>query len=150
MDAQEFWDSVEKKPEGCWEWKRGRYAQGYGQVFFDGKTTGAHRVAFALAKGSIPAGLHILHSCDNPPCCNPDHLRAGTHRDNADDKIARGRCRNRLGKGKGDVVRVDPEDQRAAQKAVAEWRDKIGSRLTMGDIFRAGIRHFQKVLREEA
>lgn len=98
MDAQEFWNSVEKKPGSCWEWKRGRYAQGYGQVLFAGKVMGAHRAAYILANGEIPPGLHILHSCDNPPCCNPEHLRAGTHQDNVADKVSRSRCRNGRGR----------------------------------------------------
>ncbi len=50
-----------------------------------------HRIAWEEANGPIPEGLHVLHSCDNPPCCNVGHLFLGTAQDNADDKVAKGR-----------------------------------------------------------
>ena len=51
----------------------------------------AHRLAWEAANGPIPAGLLVLHHCDNPPCCNPAHLYVGTAKDNARDCKARGR-----------------------------------------------------------
>lgn len=50
-----------------------------------------HRAAWIIANGNIPAGLSVLHKCDNPPCCNPDHLFLGDHQINADDMVAKGR-----------------------------------------------------------
>lgn len=52
----------------------------------DGKTVRAHRASWILHNGSIPPGLHVLHSCDNPPCVNPEHLFLGTDKDNAQDR----------------------------------------------------------------
>lgn len=92
MLADTFWSHVEKKASGCWEWSRSRTPQGYGQLVFRRLLTGAHRVAYTIAKGEIPEGMLILHSCDNPPCCNPDHLRAGTQKENGKDMKARKRC----------------------------------------------------------
>jgi hypothetical protein len=54
----------------------------------------AHRYAWILKHGEPKDGLHILHKCDNPPCCNPDHLRLGTHDENMAEMLARGRHNN--------------------------------------------------------
>ena len=54
----------------------------------------AHRLAWELANGPIPAGLNVLHRCDNSHCCNPDHLFVGTQADNMDDMRRKGRARN--------------------------------------------------------
>ncbi len=56
-----------------------------------GEKTYAHRFAFVLAKGPIPAGLNVLHSCDNPRCVNPSHLFLGTTQDNIADKVRKNR-----------------------------------------------------------
>ena len=76
----------------CWEWTA--YVDeedGYGRIGLHGKAIKAHRASFLVHRGEIPDGLHVLHSCDNPPCTNPDHLRLGTHEDNMADKKRRGR-----------------------------------------------------------
>jgi len=76
---------------GCWEWAGHRNLKGYGSAW-DGKTmTRAHRVAYRVFVGAIPEGLFVLHRCDNPPCCNPEHLFLGTHLDNMEDMRNKGR-----------------------------------------------------------
>ena len=75
--------------DACWEFHGARLREGYGQLKFRGDDLHAHRVAYELANGSIPEGLHVLHHCDNPPCCNPRHLYAGTNADNVADRVAR-------------------------------------------------------------
>ena len=74
----------------CWPWLEGRFASGYGSIWLEGKNKRAHRVAYLLANGyeALPC---CLHTCDNPICCNPNHLYAGTHKDNAADMERRGR-----------------------------------------------------------
>lgn len=90
-DAARFWAKVEKT-ENCWWWIAGRTPGGYGQFQMDGRPHPAHRVAWMLTNGRpIPAGLHVLHACDNPPCVRPEHLRLGTVADNMADKAAHGR-----------------------------------------------------------
>lgn len=96
-----FWRYVERVPDpaACWLWVGPRTSSGYGQLR---GTLGrgpqgrrfillAHRVSYSLAKGTIPAGLIVRHSCDNPRCVNPEHLVRGTMADNARDMIRRGR-----------------------------------------------------------
>lgn len=58
---------------------------------FDGKHRRAHTVAWELVNGPIPEGLQVRHLCNNPPCCNVEHLAVGTHADNMADKVAAGR-----------------------------------------------------------
>lgn len=96
-----YWAFVERVPdaEACWLWTGNANPSGYGQISFTVwvRQFGrrhimlAHRVGYTLAKGEIPEGMLVLHSCDNPRCVNPDHLRCGTARDNAADALSRGR-----------------------------------------------------------
>ena len=96
-----FWDKVDVRgPDECWPW-RGADNDGYGAFSVGQRMLGAHRVAFALANGMAPEALssdvHVMHSCDNRPCCNARHLSAGTNLLNIADKIAKGRDRYLLG-----------------------------------------------------
>ena len=76
----------------CWIWKGGKNApNGYGQISYNGKVTGTHRVALILSGVSVPDGMLVLHRCDVRTCVNPDHLFVGTVQDNSDDKVAKGR-----------------------------------------------------------
>ena len=80
-----------KKIDGCWIWQAGTCKDGYGQISYGSKTYRAHRLSYEAYIGKIPKGLIIMHSCDNPLCVNPKHLLLGTHQDNTDDKIKKGR-----------------------------------------------------------
>ena len=72
---------------GCLEFQGYRIKKGYGYIGTEnGKTTTTHRLAWQIAHGPIPEGMFVLHKCDNPPCCNPDHLFLGTNKDNMDDR----------------------------------------------------------------
>ena len=78
-------------PSGCIEWTGTRTRGGYGSIKVDGAMRRVPRVAWALAHGPIPEGMHVLHKCDNPPCCNVEHLFLGTNADNIADRIAKRR-----------------------------------------------------------
>ena len=95
--AQRFSRYTEPREGGCVEWVGSRDKNGYGRITtkVDGITRAfrSHRLAWELAHGPIPAGLWVLHLCDNPPCVNLDHLLLGTARDNNHDMKAKGRAR---------------------------------------------------------
>jgi len=78
-------------PGGCLVWGKYTAKNGYGQLGIHSKAMQAHRLAWTLANGPIPPGLKVLHRCDNPPCCNPDHLFLGTQADNVADMVAKNR-----------------------------------------------------------
>ncbi len=91
---ERFWAKVDATggPEACWPWRAGRHKQGYGRFTPPGGPLSlAHRVACELAHGPAPTGIDALHACDNPPCCNPAHLRWATHAENMRDMLRRGR-----------------------------------------------------------
>ena len=75
----------------CREWTKGRTPRGYGKRTWQGRTLGAHRVAWIEAHGPIPDGIEVCHHCDNPPCIEVAHLFLGTSQDNADDMVRKGR-----------------------------------------------------------
>lgn len=87
-----FWGKVQRAADHeCWPWLAGKTRGGYGRIKVDGRLELAHRIAYQLTTGEIPAGLKVMHECDNPSCCNPAHLRLGTQADNVHDMWAKGR-----------------------------------------------------------
>lgn len=95
----QFWSHVEKTG-GCWLWRGTKRnpepRRAYGVFRKDGQRVSAHRLAWELQYGPIPAGrgYHgtcVLHSCDNPSCVRPQHLFLGTNGDNVADSVRKGR-----------------------------------------------------------
>lgn len=99
MSRRPFESFLRATPSGCIEWtgvtakSNGRDSHRYGRVTIGDRKFLAHRVAFERASGPIPAGMLVLHRCDNTRCCNPAHLFLGTHADNMADMRAKGRSR---------------------------------------------------------
>lgn len=78
----------------CWEWKGPRGRDGYGQLQVGQRPVRVHRLSYEWFIGPIPEGLHVCHHCDFPACANPDHLFAGTDKDNNLDMVRKGRQRH--------------------------------------------------------
>lgn len=74
-----------ERESGCLEWAGAKDRRGYGNVRWDGKLWGAHRLAYHLLVAPVERGVEVCHACDNPPCCNTEHLFLGTHADNMHD-----------------------------------------------------------------
>jgi len=112
-DVVRFWSNIDIGSHNeCWGWELSTSSGGYGKVKIKRKVLVSHRVAFELMNGEIGKGMHILHSCDNRLCCNPAHLRQGTHTDNMADMKKRKRCfrfkphGRKLTKEKADEIRA--------------------------------------------
>ena len=78
QDFERFWSRVDQRGvDECWGWQAGKHIRGYGVLRWEGTSQCAHRVAWQLTYGLIPAGKNVLQSCRNPLCCNPAHLFLG-------------------------------------------------------------------------
>jgi hypothetical protein len=132
-DMARFWAKVDKGgPEECWLWTGERNHRGYGRVYSEGttSTTSAHRVSLRIATGNPGADLLVLHSCDNPPCVNPAHLRYGTHEENMIDMSSRGRADDRKGSANTQA------------KLTEEDVPEIRARLRAGESLRSAARDY--------
>jgi hypothetical protein len=130
VDPSHFWARVDVAGD-CWTWTGSRFPDGYGQVHHDGSSHGAHRIAWALAnQACLLPGYVVRHDCDNPPCCNPDHLRPGTVADNAADMVSRGRSTR--GRSRSIPTGADSpawrEQCRRGHDAALRYRTKDGVR----------------------
>jgi hypothetical protein len=103
-----FWTKVDAPSDfQCWTWKGSANEKGYGRF----ENAPAHRWSFEFFNGPIPAGKMLLHSCDNPACVNPKHLRADTHWANERDAVARNRyCNAKLTEDQVRYIRRNPDN----------------------------------------
>lgn len=129
----DFWALVDERgADECWEWQGKRLATGYGFLWYR-RTIQAHRLAWILFHGmEPPPKMYVRHTCDNPPCCNPNHLRLGTPRDNTQDMMGKGRH----------AMQARPEEMKAQLRAtlrrqreqgITPVRKKIGPNMRPGD-----------------
>lgn len=97
--------------KNCWEWNRVG-SSAYPQI----KSRYLHHVVFELFNGPRPAGKWVLHSCDNKQCVNPNHLYAGTAKDNAMDRV-----RNGHGRGDKPVLTAEQRSEMKVLRLVSGW-----------------------------
>lgn len=113
MNPELIESRVVKSPfTGCWDWQMAKTIQGYGNLGIMQVNWKAHRASYAIFRGPIPDGLQVLHTCDNPSCCNPDHLWLGTNDDNVADKVAKGRQHSPKGEA-NPRAKITEDDVRA-------------------------------------
>ncbi len=84
-----FFKKLSKKDSGCWEWNGYKDRDGY--RMWCNNWLKEQRASFKLFLGDIPNSLLVRHTCHNPSCCNPEHLKLGTAQDNATDCVKAGR-----------------------------------------------------------
>jgi hypothetical protein len=156
QDVERFLAKIDRRSEtDCWEWTAGKRA-GYGRFRVGEQLYVATRLMWRLTHGVDPIGQLVLHACDNPGCCNPNHLFIGTDDDNNRDKESKRRGNHPNGENNGlakltteDVVRIyqspDTPTCLARQYGVTEaniraikdrktWRHVTGE-LAMSDVF---------------
>lgn len=92
---------------------------GYGRRRVNGKLVYAHRHAYEQEYGPIPDGLIVRHECDVRACIEPQHLRLGTHKQNAMDRVARGRQGDTRGEKNG-TAKLREKDVKQIRAEYAE------------------------------
>jgi glycosylphosphatidylinositol transamidase (GPIT) subunit GPI8 len=125
-----FWSKVDcdfNNPDKCWNWKAAIRTDGYGQFWYKKHMVGSNIMAYTFSKGEIPNKLLVCHTCDNPPCCNPNHLFLGTVFDNSRDMVNKNR----------DVTGIKTAKFKTASRYV-------GVKRTLYETWEAGIKISQK------
>jgi hypothetical protein len=140
-DLERLLSKVEEAENGCWNYTGARLEQGYGMIKYNGSMVRAHRLSYELHKGSIPENRIVMHTCDNPSCINPEHLKIGTYQDNTQDMIAKGR-RVRGAQTNNKRFFTDDEVRRVRQKIADGLTNvEIGDQFFVSDVTISKIRH---------
>lgn len=129
IEQGRFWDKVERSDvANCWLWTGAKTVAGYGKMAISRTTFYAHHISLNLDGRTRPTDSVTLHTCDNPSCVNPSHLRWGSQAENMQDAISKGRAPHtgRVAGGKNGNAKLTEADVRAIhdstgpRKSIAE------------------------------
>lgn len=141
VDKRFFRHVTRRGPNECWEWQATTTVAGHGQFSAGDIRTTAHRVAWAIENGNIPAGQVVRHECDNPPCCNPGHLLLGTQLENVGDSVSRERH------SKGEIVGTSVLTEREVLQIRGKWETQKYSQDALAREFGVSQNTIHKVVR---
>ncbi len=125
-----------KKTDSCWLWSGAKNKFGYG-IFNIGRPSFlAHRLMWSKNNQSnIPIGYCVLHSCDNPPCVNPDHLRIGTQIDNIRDRTRKGRSF----RSRGELSGMSKLTNNQAKEIRERYNPRVVTRKFLADEYMVSV-----------
>lgn len=119
-----------RKTDTCWLWTGSTVKGGYGQ-FRDGggNMVKAHRFSYEHFVGPVPAGKELMHTCDNPPCVNPEHSVPGTHRQNVRDMWFKDRGKKLYGKANPMFRRVGQSNPNSSSNNLSRLYHRLDNKL---------------------
>lgn len=142
--AADFWRNVSQPNQsGCRLWLGSLTEKGYGRLTIGGDDHKAHRVAFAIGKGTpLPGVVMVCHRCDTPSCCEPLHLFLGLAADNNADRAAKGRtvAPFALGNGNGKLSDLQVIEVRTSRETGAAIARRLGVSQALVSMIRRGGR----------
>ncbi len=126
---------------GCWVWGMSCIPFGYGHVHIKKRQYCVHRLIWIILHGPLTRHQFVCHHCDNPPCCNPNHLFLGTQADNLQDAARKGRMASGERNGWSKLTESEVKEIRRA------LRDKTSSQISLARKYHVSDTHIVRIKR---
>jgi len=151
-NEEKFWEKVNIRNNGCWEWLAQKDKDGYGTFMLSSnkgqKRTRAHRYSWVLHFGDVPKEKFVLHKCDNPPCINPNHLFLGTAKDNTQDMVKKHRYGyNNIGGENHPNAKLNNQKVKQIKEL---WNSKQYTQIELGRMFDVGNKQINLIINNKA
>ena len=144
---EDIWSYIDIKQDinVCWLWKKSTAdKRGYGQTHFNGKHYRSHRLIFELTNGYLPHS--VMHTCDNPTCCNPSHLKAGDYLSNNRDRATKGRSNPK----RGEDYKLSKLKNSDIIYIRQSYKDKKHTMLELASIFKIHRNYVSDIIHKKA